>query len=225
MTDKLKEAFAKVKQDILNLQSQISLLTKELSELKRTLNQTDRPTNQQTDLKYIQTEPNRQTDNQTVPHEIRGLNHQNFGISIGSEGVQTDRPTNQQTDRQTQKFALNQNKSDNIENIEKVAELVNSLDELKKDLRKQFKKLTSQEMLVFTTIYLLGDEGLNVDYHSLAERTNLSESSIRDYIQKLIQKGIPIRKSKENNKKVTLTIPAEFKRMANLQTIISLRNL
>jgi len=43
--------------------------------------------------------------------------------------------------------------------------------------------------------------------------------------EKIIKKGVPVVKSKENNKKVTLSIPPEFKKMASLQSIISLREL
>ncbi len=99
------------------------------------------------------------------------------------------------------------------------------MDALKKDLRKQFKRLTPQEMLVFSTIYQLTDQAIEVDYSILAKKTNLTESSIRDYVQKLLRKGLPLEKIRENNKRILLIIPPEFKRMASLDTLISLRNL
>ena len=103
--------------------------------------------------------------------------------------------------------------------------MLNSLDTIKKELRTQFKRLTNQEMLVFSTIYQLEEEGFSVDYPLLAKKTNLSESSIRDYIQKLVKKSIPLLKYKENNRRVILAIPLEFKKITSLSNILSLREL
>lgn len=250
--DKIKEAFQKVKEDMSSLRKQLDAIALEITSLKRTLPKTDKPTDTQTDNNSIQTLPlSNQTPAQTnqtiaeIPQNKQPLEAskwQNDDISTGNRGVQTDRQTNQQTDRQTgnykyqtaselqstnppQKFALNKTSEDPITRIEKVAEVINSLDALKKDLRKQFKLLTSQEMLVFSTIYQLTDQAFDVDYSLLSKKTNLSESSIRDYVQKIIKKEIPLEKTRENNKHILLTIPPEFKRMASLETISTLRNL
>ncbi|MFH1290623.1 MAG: hypothetical protein ABIH92_04400 [Nanoarchaeota archaeon] len=237
--DKIKEAFQKVKEDILNLQSDLSSISREIQEIKRTLIQTDRPTdiqtdtrtasfqelNEQTHFQTRQTNTPIQTDTQTVPQEIGGSESKNSGISTGNRGVQTDRQTSRQTDRQIEKFALSQISRDPITKIERVTEIINSLDSLKKDLRRQFKQLTPQEMLVFSTIYQLTDQTIDVDYSILSKKTNLSESSIRDYVQKIIKKSIPLEKTKEKNKRILLTISPEFKRIASLDTLISLRNL
>jgi predicted transcriptional regulator len=211
--DKLKEAFSKIKEDILSLKS-------EISELKRTLS----VENTQTDRQINQTDTYIQTDRQTVPQEIKGLKSQNSRVSTGNQGVQTDRQTNRQTDNHNQKFALSE-QNNGITRIEEVSKVLDSLDEIKKELRSQFKKLTPQEMLIFSTIYQLEDQNISVNYGSISSKTNLSESSIRDYVQKLIKKGIPLEKIKENNKKVTLSIPRNFKKIASLSTIISLREL
>jgi biotin operon repressor len=64
-----------------------------------------------------------------------------------------------------------------------------------------------------------------VDYKSLSERLNLSESSIRDYIGKLINKGIPVEKKKINNKSIQLSISQNLKKIATLSTILTLRGL
>ena len=109
--------------------------------------------------------------------------------------------------------------------MEKVTEILNSLGDLKKDLRKQFKQLTPQEMSIFSLIYELTDQKIEVNYPILSSKTNLTESSIRDYVQKLVKKGIPLQKTKENNKRVTLFLPEEFKKIASLETIALLRSL
>jgi hypothetical protein len=68
-------------------------------------------------------------------------------------------------------------------------------------------------------IYSLENQGFIVDYSILSEKMALSESSIRDYVLKISRKGIPIKKSKENNKKVIISIAPELKKMASLETI------
>jgi len=209
--DKLKEAFSKIKQDILNLQSQIS-------DIKRTLDN-------QTQLIKNQTH---HTDIQTDNTLLKPSNHQIPTISIGNGGVPTDRQTNQQTDRQIQKFAqdtLQTPPKDHIEKLKKVSDILESLGEIKKELRSKFKKLTQQEMLIFSTIYQLEEQKETVDYSKIATKLNLSESSIRDYILKISKKEIPIIKTKIDNKKVILSISEDIKKLATLETIIQLREL
>jgi transcriptional regulator len=230
--DPIKSAFQKVKQDINDLKQQIE-------ELKRTSNETDRQTDK----------PTNQTDRhiiQTYNHSEKTPEPQDLPISTGNEGVQTDRQTNQQTDRQITEVRLSpfvtrgtrtranwseivepqiSNAEDSLAKIEKLSETLISLDSIKKDLRIKFKKLTDQEMLVFSTIYQLEEQGLAVNYSSLASKTNLSESSIRDYVQKLIKKGVPVDKTKENNKKVSLSVHPNLKKIASLSTILQLREI
>jgi len=249
---KIKESFQRVKSDINSLKETLEKLKNEIQEIKRTLKQTDNQTDRPTSTILAQTlSPTLQTHPPTNPTmsqisednlSFKTLKTQNFDVSTGNRGVPADRQTIRQTDNQTdndkymfisksnskgsiQKFALRKNFDDPIMKIEKVTELVNSLDTLKKDLRKQFKKLTPQEMLVFSTIYQLTDQAIEVDYSTLSTKTNLSESSIRDYVRKLLKKGVPLEKNRENNKRILLSIPGEFKRIASLDTLLSLRSL
>ena len=238
---KIKEAFQKVKEDMNSLNNQLETITQQINDIKRTINQADTPTDTQTNNFFMQTHTSATPtikENAQNKHSLESLKSQNFNVSTGNKGVPTDRQTDRQTDnynyqsiskplstRPNQKFALNGTVDDPIMKIGKVAELVNSLDALKKDLRKQFKRLTPQEMLVYSTIYQLTDQAIDVDYSILSKKTSLSESSIRDYVQKILKKGIPLEKTRENNKRILLTISPEFKRIASLETIISLRNL
>ena len=81
-------------------------------------------------------------------------------------------------------------------------------------------------MLVFSTLYQLEEQGeLGIDYRKIALKLSLSESSIRDYVQRLVNKGIPIIKTKQNNKKITLVISKDLKKIASLSTILRLREL
>ncbi|MEK6890738.1 MAG: hypothetical protein AABX03_01235, partial [Nanoarchaeota archaeon] len=83
----------------------------------------------------------------------------------------------------------------------------------------------TQEMVVLSAIYQFEDEGALIDYAFLASKLTLSESSIRDYIQRIISKGIPLEKEKINNKKILLHIPNDLRRLASLETLLNLRSL
>ena len=104
-------------------------------------------------------------------------------------------------------------------------EILESLDNIKKEIRLKFKRLTEQEILVFSTLYQLEEENGYTDYKTISDRINLSESSIRDYIGRLIKKGIPVDKTKVNNKTIHLSISKNLKKIASLHTILQLREL
>ena len=196
-------------------------------------------TSQQTDTA---TPTNTPTYIPTQNLDFKSLKPQISDVSTGNEGVPTNQPTNQQTNQhplvshgnlsktpQNREFSSfnqsNQPFNNRIDHLEKVSEILLSLDELKKEVRIKFKKLTEQEMLVYSTIYQLEDKGLSVDYSLLAQHLNLTEISIRDYIRKVINKGIPLDKLKENNKKILLSIPKDLKKVASLNTILQLRDI
>ena len=172
------------------------------------------------------------TDIATNKFHFKPLNDQIYGISIGNQGAQTDR----QTDRQTNKSSDNQNMGQNIiqnksfqvtkkDEEDSVLKTLNSLDNLKKEIRLKFKRLTEQELLVFSTIYQLEEELGYSDYKSLSKRLKLTESSIRDYVSRLISKNIPIEKNKINNKEIKLGISSSLKKITSLNTILQLRDL
>ncbi len=176
------------------------------------------------------------TDNSTQQFNIKALNDQIYSISTGNRGVQTDRQTDRQTDKTQEKSSDNQNNfnlansnesSQHTENLEvdSVLDTLNSLDNLKKEIRLKFKRLTDQELLVFSTIYQQEEELGYSDYKSLSRKLNLSESSIRDYVSRLISKNIPLNKNKVNNKGIRLSISSSLKKITSLDTIIQLRDL
>ena len=113
----------------------------------------------------------------------------------------------------------------NQNSFEEFSGLLDSLDELKKEIRLKFKRLTDQEMVVFSAIYQMGEEKGFSDYKSLSKRLSLTESSIRDYIRRLIFKGIPIEKKKLNNKEIQLFVSESLKKIASLSTILKLIDL
>ena len=230
--DNVKEAFQKVRQDTDFLKREIYSLKRSLFETKEELikvceiikqismkakefngeellnNTTDRAKNQ-ADFEF----------SSTPKVLFEALKGQKNPISIGNEGVSTDRQTDKQTDRQTESIKKKESSIDNA------VEILDSLDNIKKEIRLKFKRLTNQEILIFSTIYQLDEEIGFSNYSALSEKLKLSESSVRDYVGRLIKKGIPIEKNKINNKNIQLSISKNLKKIASLPTILQLREI
>ena len=234
--DKLKQAFLKIKNDISELQEQIHQLKQEISHYKVPTNQDITLTSQnitpttptQTPTMHpLQTD----TPTQTPTHQqsVQPISPPNLAVSIGNGGVPTDKPTdrqtNQQTDNNAEKFAQ-PHKNDMINEFQQAQQALDSLDNIKKGIRLKFKRLTPQEMRVFSALYTFEEQNIEeITYKLLANNLNLSESSIRDYTNKLISKGVPIIKTRQNNKKIALSISQDLKNIATLSTINKLRDL
>ncbi len=239
MNTKIKEAFKKAKQDVFYLGKQVNELKLELFNIKEQLNNITKTleNNKNSSENIKKNTPTHITKNPTIQHinpthlenptddyPLEALKQQNMEVSTGNGGVPTDR----QTDRQTDIRHINKEKSvkkDKIEHLSKASEILNNLDGLKKEVRKKFKQLTSQEMAIFSLIYQLDSQGELVDYSLLSRKMNLSQGSIRDYIHKITRKAILIEKEKVNNKKIIFHIPLELRKIASLDTIIKLREL
>jgi len=206
-----------------------------------THNQTHNLQNQT--IRHInQTHPETSTHSSTHIYPLQPLKPQYSHISTGNQGVSTDRQTDRQTDtnhqktqktsqtpqntQQNQTFQTQQQTPQPEQKLEPNPTLIlEQLDTIKKELRLKIKRLTNQEMLVLSSIYQFEDQDLIVDYKLLSQKLSLSESSIRDYIKRIISKGIPIIKEKINNKRIILHISANLKQLATLNTLISLREL
>ena len=210
--DLIKKAFSRIKEDILLLKNEIYDLKNEINEI-------------QTTQTHIYSKIDQQTDTQTHNQTYRPNSILNTPSSTGNRGVPTNRQTDQQTDQQID-TSLHNSKKDPISEFAKANEILNSLDDLKRDIRLKFKSLTPQEMLVFSTLYSLEEQKTEkITYRTLAEQLQLSESSIRDYINKLAKKGVPIKKIRQNNKTILLKISQDLKNVATLDTICKLREL
>jgi len=232
--DPVKEAFDKVKQDIRFLKDELGNLRKGVLETRERMIEVCEIIKKMdekiefvasTHKPKIQTQ---QTPSSTHNLSLEALKPQNLLISTGNEGASTDRQTDTSTDTSTHFLPnINKKKDKTIESdIQEATNILDSLDALKKQIRLKFKHVTQQEMLVFSTIYQLEEQAPNtVSYKEIALKLGLSESSIRDYVQRMINKGIPIKKHKINNKKLILSISPDLKRIATLNTIIKLREL
>ena len=232
----IKNAFQKVRQDI-------DFLYSEIDSLKLILNKSNEKIDEIHEIiKYFNekidnfpkiTKINNSTEKPKIPttsthtsthnYSLEALNNQNMSLSTGNQGVSTDRQTDRQTDRHSLISYENQEIGEN--SIDNVVEILDSLDNIKKQIRLKFKRLTNQEWLVFSTIYQLEEENKFADYKSISEKINLTESSVRDYVGRIIKKGIPVEKKKLNNKNIQLIISNNLKKIASLPIILQLRDL
>jgi len=205
---------------------------------RQTIQQTDNPAQdiENTPIQHkIPTDLTIPTHSSTDNIPFKGLKDQNYEISIGNKGVPTDRQTDQQTDNPTHSSTdnLTQNPlklsqipiQNNTHSILNPSLVLSQLDSIKKEIRLKIKRLTNQEMLIFSSIYQFEDQGETIDYSFLSSKLKLSESSIRDYTQRIITKGLPLVKQKINNKRIILHISPDLKKLASLNTLINLRNL
>ena len=242
--DLIKEAFNKVKQEISSLKDDTIYIKQSLRETREKM----------VELCNILTKLNQKTEDLASTQNIlksttsihtstnttgfKPLKTQNKPFSTGNEGVSTDRQTDRQTHRQTQnELKILKNKPRKEENLfekhpnfkedsfKNALEILNSLDNIKKEIRLKFKRLTEQEILIFSTIYQIEEEKGYANYKLIAEKLNLTESSVRDYVGRLIQKNIPVEKKKINNKQISLFISQNLKKIAPLSTILQLRDL
>ncbi len=166
--------------------------------------QTDRQTHRQT--QKTPQNPRNKRFQRPIKQENQSYIHQKNQITM-------DEPENQE------------NKKKEGDSVKNAADILDSLDNIKKEIRHKFKRLTDQEFSIFSSIYQLDEEKGYTTYKTLAQRLNLSESSIRDYVRRVINKGIPLEKTKINNKSIRLSISSNLKKIAKLPTIMKLRDI
>ena len=243
--NKIKEAFRQVKGDISSLSQDISILRARLKETQEEMvkicniltylsKKKDEEPGISNRNKESKEDPADQhinlTDSSYIPAHnplLEPLKGKNKLFSTGNEGVPTDRQTDQHIHTPPiNEFTKveNYNKID-LNSIDEAAKMLESLDNIKKEIRIAFKRLTEQEVLVFSAIYQLDDENGYTDYKSLATKLSLTESSMRDYVGRLLKKGIPLEKKKINNKLIQISVSKNLKKIASLSTILQLRDI
>ena len=226
--EKIRNSFQKIKEDIWYLSQEIALLNENLEKINEKIE------------KMIKNEDfnisTNKVENQTLPPDFsthhppfKPLKHQNLTISTGNQGASTDRQTDRQTDRhppisyaKTRFLTKNEEKT---QEIDRAAEILDSLDNLKKEIRLKFKKLTGQEMLIFSTIYQIEEESGPTSYMTIAHILGITQSSVRDHVGKFIKKGIPVEKKREGNKRIQLSISPNLRKITSLSTILQLRDI
>jgi DNA-binding MarR family transcriptional regulator len=207
--EQIKNAFKRVKEDIdslylwiLEIKKEIEMLKKEIFKIKRTF----------LILEKIQHKSNTNPTHEKPIEKFEGIKPY-FQSSTGNEGVPTllrhsYAPT---TSNSTQLTELFDNK------------IEETLEKYKSEFYKKFKNLTNKEFEIFSLIYVL-QEQTEVTYKLLAEKTNLAPSSVRDLVNRLILKGIPIQKIKKLNREIILKIPDELKKISDLEALSKLVN-
>jgi hypothetical protein len=158
-----------------------------------------------------------------------------FFSSIGNTGVKQSinkqSTSNQQSTEKNHEITIkSQDKVDSIGNTgvqEPIAlipnspsftnNLVEEFKSLKNKLNSSFKALSRQELKTFLTLYELEENGLNPSYKAISYKMQLSEPCIRAHICSLFKKGIPIEKTKVNNRLTLIFIKKDFKSL-NLHT-------
>ncbi len=231
--EEIKQAFQKVKtdmdflfQELNNIKLKLNETQQEMKEICQILEQInekilEKP--QKTTPTQLLEEPTISTPPSTHDGPLEALKPKNMVFSTGNQGVPTDKQTNRQTDN---KHEIELKKEEIMKNsIDDAAKILDSLDSIKKEVRLKFKRLTEQEILVFSTLYQIDEETGPTDYKTIAKKLGLTESSIRDYIGRLIKKGIPVDKKRINNKIIQLSISQNLKKIASLHTILQLRDI
>jgi len=214
--EKIKASFEKVKKDIDFLTEQIIKLRADLEEIRQI--KTNFTQESSTGNEGVPTD--RQTDKPTFDRSS-ALFDDKFSLPYETP---TDNPTQNPTDVQQSNTKLQQSNtySNTLQQTDtNLSELVNTL---KNDLKTRFRSLTKQEFHIFSMLFTFDKTQKSITYRDLAIKLSLSESSVRDYIQKIIKKGIPIEKEKLNNKVTILKIPDEIRHLSTLDNLLRIRN-
>ena len=225
----VKQAFDKVKQDINILSEELLFLHKDIDMMKQQIHdlfllvkKPNSPTGASTLRQQMLDRPSPQENNSSKYEGIKPY----FNSSTGNRGVSTLRQ--QTVNRQTDNKIGISDRFDTFFGIKKTDEKSSDISSfvkgLKKELKSRFKRLTKQEFYIFSLLYTLTEEKPNsVTYKDIALKAGISESSVRDYVSRLINKKIPIIKRRINNKSIILEIPRELKHLETLDSLASIQ--
>jgi len=86
-----------------------------------------------------------------------------------------------------------------------------NIQELQENIPLILSRLSKQEFLTFLTIYQLEEENSKVTYDNVGGKLGITPGCVRTYVSGLIKKGLPIIKSKYNNRIIILSIPPEIR--------------
>ena len=100
--------------------------------------------------------------------------------------------------------------------------LQSTINELAQTLAFAFQTLTDREFSVFTAIFELNKTLPEVTYTDLANKLNIAEPTIRNVVNTLISKKVPLQKNRFFNKKVSLSIPKDLHDLNLLSKLIKL---
>lgn len=225
----LKKAFTKVKEDI-------SSLNDKLNRLENAINQLIVQNNKQNPLYFKENSPktaqNTQIRQSSSGNEgVRSINHSTVNQSFNNQShtkhsieqyipqISTNYTKKQETNQSfNNQSPINQSHTKHSLNTQSL-----NIQSLKKELEERFNTLTSQEFLIFLTIYQLEEDySRSITYNDLSNKLSLTSGCIRGYVSSLIRKNLPILKSKINNRTLTLSINPDFKDLNLKQKLTNL---
>ena len=194
--EKVRNSFSNVKNDIFNLKTDLKTIKNSSEEQKTEINNLNSKVN---DLK-------------DGILEIKAILASFKEVSTGSNGVINNHQ--QSTVNNQQSTTINERQ----QNIPK-----NTLKALEKDFEKQFQTLTDREFSVFMAILELEKQSGEVNYSLIANHLNLTETTVRGTANRLISKGLPVKKERYFNGKVSLMVKEDFHDLNLLNKLIRLR--
>ena len=196
--ENVKKAFAKVKEDMNLLKEEINSNKMAVLEQNKALEDI------KSSLGLILKQNQENKDNNTI-----------FNISSGNKGVVDDRQLSMVNSRRSSTMVVDDQRFTNTDE---------EMKNLNQTLTFRFKSLTDREFSIFFTIYELEQElGGDVTYIDLANRLNLTESSVKTHVNRILSKQIPIQKERFFNRKSSLSIKKGFKDPKMLTELIKLR--
>ncbi|GEM_PF-2907491 len=193
--DNVKYSFYQAKKHIEKLENELKGQSREIHEIKEKI-----------DLFLLEiSKKAANAENLVLEPQNPRIQESKKNVSTGNDGVfrQTD-------DRQTTTFR----QSDSLSTVET----------LKNDLFSRFRALTDQEFKLFMLIYELEEQkNAPITYAELAEKSGLSQSSIRDHIANILVKKIPLHKEISTNRRVFLSILPELRDLTLVERLLRLR--
>ena len=248
--ERVRLSFERVREEMNHFFSEINLVKNELKLLKEELNELRY---EQIKLNALKEPEKPQISNNTIKtNDLTQISTGNEGVSTlrhfdsqtdntpvfpldGNPTIapntQTHSSTHSSTDlrhipEKLRHFDTSTNKFDTkTQQKTQISDLTKLMESLKSDLKKKFQALTKQEFYIFSVLFTLDKTQNQVTYQDLAIQTRLTSSSIRDYVQRIIKKGIPLLKEKINNRLTVLKIPPELRNLATLDNLMRIRGM
>lgn len=244
----LRDSFVKIKEDMLFLSNEVLFLKEEIQNIKKILeeiqnNQKINLSKQSTDNQQIQHISNTNSPlyagikpyfkdsngNEGVPADSQQTvsrysaqlkrTFNKGGQHLNNTQILSEIRNQINKEYEISESQKNENLNHSINQEKELTQLSKVISNLKNELKDKFKRLSKQEFTIFSALYLLEEQSKEISYKDLAIYLGLTESSIRDYISRLIHKGIPIIKEKINNKTILLRISPELRNIATLDIL------
>ncbi len=191
--ERVKTAFSLVKKDIEILKKEILDQKEDILDIKK-------------EIKLILTSISEKRENKNF-----------LKSSIGNKGVVNNQQ--QSTTINNQRSTTNPPKR-GVFDTSGLQEVLQEVDQV---IAQKVQSLTDREFSVFAAIVENEAEGLESTYTGLADRLNLSESTVRGVANRILTKGLPVVKSRFLHRKASLALSPDLKEVYTLKKLLFLR--